>query len=472
MTSPHPSELRDADRHDALDGDAFVARQRRARERAAQLASFYRRYPSRTGPLHEVAAASIALARFAGRSEAYHAIGEGLMPTNAAGEPRTPSWAAYIASHVEQHPDDVREEWWLVAHLEDMEAVRAAGWVDVFADEREQHTHDPVWALLEDHIAVTLGTRVHDREALSGQLAVETAIATSLNGVVTRQARTAVRLLRTYAAASARALLFGGPVVEGGRPSDRALVLQLVRSTLRLGLVGRTWRLGVRRRARGAERQGQAWSLIPHLREVLGEETAKLHPTVVRLFERMDTFEMSARVHLESKLGLPVLARFATVLLGQGMYESHLEDVPARFRLFKRDDGSIHFVREFWCEDAVRVFDSDFVVRKVDGHAELVEVFQDLRVGARMRTEVLADGGLSMTVIGLWVRGLYRRPGPFVVCFTTRPTDDGQLHVLGEMRLQPANAIQRFWYTRVLRLPDRPGFIEYTAVPTKPSEAS
>ncbi|TNE85466.1 MAG: hypothetical protein EP330_25620 [Deltaproteobacteria bacterium] len=462
-TPPHPSELREAERYGARDVAAFVERSRHARERARRLSRFYARYPARLGTLHQLAAASIALTRSAAMSEAYHRIGDTLMPVSSQQVPRSEAWERYVRSHDEARPQDYREECWLQAHLEDMEKVRAQGLLALFAEERAAHADDPGWALLEEHMAVTLGTRVADRQALSGELALETALASTLWEVLRRQIRTGMMIVRTYVGRAAAATLFGGPRAPDGLPSDRALVAQLVHNTARLGVLGRTWRIGVRRRARGAERIGEAWSLVPNLRAVLGDEVDQLHPQVYRLFDRMSDFRMTARVHLEPYLGFPAVARVATILLGQGMYESHLEDVDARFRLFRRDDGSLHFVREFWCADEIRVFDSDFVVRQADGEATLVEVFQELGVGARMCTEILDDGGLSMTVVGLWIRGFARSPGPFRVRFTTRPLPDGRLHVLGVMDLAPRGALERFWTTRVLRLPERLGYIEYWA---------
>jgi hypothetical protein len=248
---PHPSELAEAR---AAVGEAralgFVARQRRARERVTLIEAFYLRYPCRMGSLHLLAVAAIALARFAGRSEAYDAIGARLVPVDANGAPRTQAWQVYTASFEEDLPPDVREERWLLAHLADMEAVKAEGWVGRFAAEREAHREDPSWRMLEEHMAVTLGARVHDGEALAGSVALETAMAAAFWALARRQVRTGLGLVRTYVFAAARAVILGGPRVPAHLPSDRRLVWRLCTASVRGLSAARVARLGWRRQAR------------------------------------------------------------------------------------------------------------------------------------------------------------------------------------------------------------------------------
>jgi hypothetical protein len=467
----HPSELADARRSGANPDDleAFVDRQRSARLRVALLTAFYSRYPCRMGVLHQLAAAGIAVARFAGRSATYDEIGDRLLPVDREGRPRTEGWRAFVLAFDHGCPDDLLEERWLAAHLADMEDVKAEGWVDRFAAEHDAHRHDPTWDDLAEHMEVALGSRIQDREALAGQVALETAIATSLGAVVRRQLRTGLGLVRTYAWAAARATLHGGPHVPPGLPSDRALVATLVRQTFRLVRVTRVWRLGVRRRARGAAApDGAAWSLAPALSEVLGDDHRRLEPRVAQFFDRMDDWRTTASVRLYHRAGRWAAA-LGTLLVGQGMYEEDLVEVDARFRLFRRDDGSLHFVREFWCADAVRVFDSDFVVREVDGRPAILEVFQDLGLALRMRTTVEPDGGLTMAVAGVFVRGVPVGVGPVRVRFTTRPEPD-RLVVHGTLDLEPATALSRWFWRRGLGLPERIGEIRYYAVPRVASE--
>ncbi len=431
----HPSERKDVRRHgiSEFDADGFVARVRAARNRVSLLRAFYARYPCRVGTLHELAASGIALARMAARSPAYDAIGDRLLPVDASGRPRTEAWGAYVRSFEEGRPEDVREEAWLAAHLADMVVVRAEGWLTRFEAEKQAHKGDSSWALLDAHMAATLGTRVHDDVALAGQMAMETAIAKSLWTVIRREMATGMGLVRTYAWAAVRATLHGGPWVPPHLPSDRALVCRLVLTTAKLIRVGRVLRRGYSARRRGSLRPQGAWSLLPSLELALGREAlARIHPDVTAMFESMDSFDMTASVHLRGKASR-ALAWVGTLLVGQGMYEADLEQVPARFRLFQRDDGSIHFVREFWCAEEVRVFDSDFVVRTIDGRQTLVEVFEDIGVAAMMRTDVLEDGGVSMTVVRVFIRGAALSPGPFEVRFETRPSSEGVVEVTGRL---------------------------------------
>jgi hypothetical protein len=462
----HPSERADAARfaHDPAAADAYIERQRKARLRVALMDVFYRRYPCRLGQLHLLATAGIAVARFAACSEVYDAIGDRLVPVDPEGRPRNAAWQEYVDAFDAGRPADLLEERWLAAHLADMEQVKAEGWVARFGEERAQHADDPTWADLDEHMQVTLGSRVQDREALAGRVALETAIADALTAVARRQLRTGLGLVRTYVWAAVVATVRGGPWVPPGLPSDRALVCTLVRATFGVARVTRVWRLGIRRRARGAAPEdGTGFSLAPSLRAVLGAEADRLHPAVLDFFDRMQSWKLTADVHLYHRMGRWAAA-MGTLLVGQGMYEQDLEEVDARFRLFRRDDGSLHFVREFWCADAIRVFDSDFVVRDVDGRPTLLEVFQDLGVAARMHTEVLADGGLAMTVAGLFVRGVPTGTGPARVRFETRP-DGERLLVTGVLDLVPRSGLERWWVHRVLGLPARLGEIRYYAVP-------
>ena len=463
---PHPSELRDAARYraDPADPGAFVTRQRNARLRVALMSAFYLRYPCRMGQLHVLATAGIAVARFAALSEVYDVIGDHLLPVDRGGQPRNEAWANYVRAFDEGRPADFLEERWLAAHLADMVRVKEEGCMDRFAAEVARNPGDPTWEDLAEHMAVTLGTRVQDREALAGRMALETAIATSLGSVVRRQLQNGARTVRTYVGAAIRATLHGGPWVPPGLPSDRQLVCALVSSTFRVARITHVWRLGIRRRARGAEAaSGTSWSLAPSLAAVLGPAALRLEPRVADFFDRMHAWQLTASVHLYHRVGRWA-AVFGTLLVGQGMYEQDLDQVDARFRLFRRDDGSLHFMREFWCADEIRVFDSDFVVREVDGRPTILEIFQDLGVAARMRTDVLPDGGLLMTVVGLFVRGVPVGVGPAVVHFETRPEAD-RLVVRGTLDLAPRTALARWWWHRVLRLPERIGEIRYFAVP-------
>jgi hypothetical protein len=167
---------------------------------------------------------------------------------------------------------------------------------------------------------------------------------------------------------------------------------------------------------------GVGFSLAPSLAAVLSSSVDRLEPRVADFFDRMDGWALTASVRLHQRAGRWAAA-LGTILVGQGMYEEDLEEVDARFRLFRRDDGSLHFVREFWCADAIRVFDSDFVVREVDGRPTILEVFQDLGVAPE------------------------------------------RLVVTGTLDLEPSSALGRWWWHRAIGLPARIGEIRYTATP-------
>jgi len=465
----HPSELADARRFVADDElDDYVRRSRDARLRVSLLEAFYTRFPCRMSALHLLGAGGIAIARFAAVSEVYGEIGDRLLPIDRQGQPRTERWREYVRAFELGQPADLLEEHWLRAHLEDMEAVKAQGWVEAFHEERARFPDDATWALLEDHMLVTLGVRVDDAEALSGQIALETALMGALWTVLARTTRITLSLVRTFVLASVRGVLHGGPRVPPHLPSDRSLVWTLCRATALLVRMARVAKLARRRRSRGALPAGGAWSLMPSLNEVLGPDAERLHPRVAQLFDRMDSFRLTASVHLDDARGRWA-AWFATLLVGQGMYEHDLEEVDARFQLFRRDDGSLHFVREFWCADEVRVFDSDFVVRQVDGRPTLLEVFGDLKLAAQMHTEVLDDGGIAMTIRRLFVRGIPIGVGPVRVCFETRPDGD-DLDVEGVMDVGDGGGLMG-WLLRRL-LPRRVGAIRYRASPVaEPSTA-
>lgn len=461
----HPSEVAEARRYvDDHEVPGFVERQRRARLRVGLTRAFYLRYPSRMSALQMLAVTGVALIRIAARSPAYDAITALLTPVGDDGLPRTEAWHAYVRAFEEGRPRDYLEERWLAAHVADMAQVRAEGWVEAFEAELAAHRDDPRWRAPAHHMAVTLGTRANDAQAIGGQVALETAMASALLRVLRNQAIVGLALLAAHVGASVRAVLTGGPWVPPHLPSDRQLVAWLCGATLRLPRVGRVVRVGIKRTSRGAAAPRGVWSLRPALDEVLGDEAARLHPLVERMFDRMADFRMTASVHLHHGLGSWV-AWAAVLLVGQGMYEQDLDEVDARFDLFRRDDGSMHFVREFWCADAIRVFDSDFLVREVEGRRVFVEQFSDLGLAAQMHTERLEDGGLAMTIVRVFVRGVPVGVGPFYVRFETRPVAEDRLAVEGVCDLRATSRLSRWFWHRLLRLPERLGAIRYAATP-------
>jgi hypothetical protein len=81
----------------------------------------------------------------------------------------------------------------------------------------------------------------------------------------------------------------------------------------------------------------------------------------------------------------------------------------------------MHFVRELYCDGVLRVFDSDFVVRK----GRLYEVFVEHGLEVELNVRVLEDGGVSLRGRRVRWHGL---PVPlFGLCveFRTHPAPDG-----------------------------------------------
>jgi len=126
---------------------------------------------------------------------------------------------------------------------------------------------------------------------------------------------------------------------------------------------------GLRARERGRRAEGDAW---PLLAQVLGNQvTRSIRSSCVLL----ESFRFSVRASLElHTLPARFWSRMTTFLIGQGLYESDGE-FEARFRVFQRSDGSMHFCRELDAGGVLRVFDSDFVVRSHRGRPTLFEVF-------------------------------------------------------------------------------------------------
>ena len=104
---------------------------------------------------------------------------------------------------------------------------------------------------------------------------------------------------------------------------------------------------------------------------------AEVDPMIVEFYTNPGPFEARASLALNTRPAR-LASRLATLLLGQGLYECNLDQIESRFRVFRRADGSMHFLRELYCAGRLRVFDSDFVVRETARGPALFEVFADL----------------------------------------------------------------------------------------------
>jgi Domain of unknown function (DUF4166) len=169
-----------------------------------------------------------------------------------------------------------------------------------------------------------------------------------------------------------------------------------------------------------------------------------------------------------------VPARFwsfvATLLVGQGLYETQDAPFDARFRVFRREDGSMHFVRELYCRGVLRVFDSDFVVRRVDERPTLFEVFLDHGFTVEMDVTPLEGGGLSIRSRRITLR---RWPLPsfgLQVEFQSRvvgedSAGEGALAIEGNLRMAPRTGLGRILAHGLLRRPRDLGRIRYDVRP-------
>jgi hypothetical protein len=455
-----PSDLADAARY-AREPElaVFAERQLRARLRLQRLIEFYRRAPCSMAHIHLLTAYAIALGRFCGVSAAFEAIGDEVMPVDATGAPASPAWMAYADACAAGRPRDTRDELWLVAHVEDLERAKGKGLDVAFAAEAEQHRGEPFWALLVQHMAVTVGARLVDRSALTGMIAYETAIAESMAVALRRLFRTGWLLICRYAVEALRALVRPAAEPERGLISYRRMAFGLVAQAILALRTAGVYRRGLRQRERGQLGDGDTWPLLD---EVLGPRAAEVHPLIRDFYSNPARFSVKAELELNT-LPARFWSRVATLLVGQGLYEADAGELPARFRVFRRPDGSMHFVRELYCQGTLRVFDSDFVVRS----GKLYEVFVDLGVSVEMEVRPLPGGGLSIRGAHVYRRGLRLPPAWLKVEFQSSvqstPGAPDELHIDGNLLMQPDGPIGRFIAYKILRRPERLGCIHYRA---------
>jgi hypothetical protein len=135
--------------------------------------------------------------------------------------------------------------------------------------------------------------------------------------------------------------------------------------------------------------EGDAW---PLLAAVLGTQASGVAPLVLELHSNPGRFHLTATPELETRS-----ARFwswaVTKLVGQRLHEAELPQMEGRCRLFQRDDGSMHLVRELRAGDAVRVFEADLVLREDADRTRLALVFPDKGVEADLDVEAGGQDG-------------------------------------------------------------------------------
>jgi hypothetical protein len=221
----------------------------------------------------------------------------------------------------------------------------------------------------------------------------------------------------------------------------------------------------MRERDRGRRTPEDGW---PLLADVLGPRISEIHPLIVRFYQNPAHFQVKVRVDLHT-LPAKLWSRVITLLIGQGPYAESGSEVDAQFRVFRRRDGSMHFLRELYMGDTLRVFDSDFVVRTVNGVPALFEVFVDKHIEVEMSVTPLPEGGLSIRGTNFYYRGM-RMPCPGLrVEFQSRVLKDENekeiLNIEGRLLMQPDSSWGRLLMCRLLRRPEVLGTIRYVARP-------
>jgi len=432
----------------------FAERQFRARQRFATLKDFYASNYCRMTRLHLLASCAVTLGRFAGFSETFDRLGDFFMPFDRENKPRTAEWQAFVEACEQKLPVEVREELWLAAHFKDLQAVRENGLYAKFESESAQNKKEPIWQLLQQHMDVSLGVRMLDNSAISGLLPYETAIADSLSLTVKKLVTAASRLVFLYTRESASAMLNLREKTPANLYSYRRTALEMTRYFLLSFSVSKIFRRGVRERERGQRAETENWNL---LETVLGETAAEIHPLIREFYSNPSRFDVTATLKLET-LPAKIWSRLLTLLFGQGLFETNLREIPARFRIFQRADGSMHFIRELFCEGKYRVFDSDFVVR----NEKLYEVFTDLNASVEMHVKPLEDRGLSIEGKRILFYGRQMPSIGLTVEFQSRVHDE-TLKIDGRLSMQPKTGFGRFFAYKILRRPRDLGSIHYTA---------
>lgn len=451
-------DLREAERYlpnarkDALEN--FAKRQHRSRVRFTILKDFYTRNHCRMTRLHLLATCAVTLGRFAGFSKTFDEMGEHFLPLNLDNQPRTIEWQEFVKACDENLPIEVRDELWLAAHFKDLQDVRASGLYAAFEVEAEQHKNEPIWQLLQQHMDVALGVRLMDHSAISGILPYETAIAHSLTLTVKKLVFAASKLVFLYSKESARAILNVFEKTPKDLISYRRTAFDMMRYFLLSFTVSKIFRQGVRSQERGRIAVDGNWSL---LEMAMDAEVEKINPMIRQFYANPSRFDVTATLKLET-LPARFWSRFLTFIFGQGLYETDLEEIPARLRIFERKDGSMHFIRELYCNGKYRIFDSDFVVQ----NGKLYEVFTDLNASVEMNVEPIADGGLIIQSKNFLFHGKKMPSIGLTVEFKSRVEDDDKtMKIDGQLLMKPKTKFGEFFAHKILRRPTNLGSIHY-----------
>ena len=313
---------------------------------------------------------------------------------------------------------------------------------------------------------MTLGARLLDHSALAGAVAYETAMAQGMATAVGRILRAGGRLLARYAHEAARALVLPNRETQDGLTSYRRAALWLIFYSLYAWSASSVFRRGIRLRDRGLRADDEAW---PLLARVLGEDRIReVHPLVVSFYSNPSRFSVRASLQVRT-IPARLWSFLATFLIGQGLYETDVGEFDAAFRVFRREDGTMHFVRELYIRDSLRVFDSDFVVREREGQPTLYEVFVDHHIEVEMSLAVLPGGGFPSVAREFSCEVSRYLDSGLQVEFQSRVVQDHEaeaLHIDGFLMMQPSTRFGRFVAHGILRRPEELAAIHYRIRPS------
>lgn len=446
----------------------FAARQRAALARLGALEAFYASHKCRMARLHGLASAVVVLHRFQGASAVFERIGALIHPLTDDGAPRGPRWEAYARACRLGRAIEVRDELWIAAHAADLAAVRSEGLEAAFEAEAARHPGHPAWRGMRRHLAFTLGSQRLDDPALAGEIALETAMADAMGRSVRRMLRDGGATFLRTVVLGARALVAGG-ALAAGLPSYRRAAWLVLRGALASIVLVQVWAKGMREARRGDASATFEW---PLLAQTLGDRVAEVHPLVVAFYTNPAHYDLECALELHTAPAL-FWSWLLTLVAGQGLYEAAPRPHAARIRTYRRADGSMHFVREIDTGRALRVFDSDFLVRDHRGAPTLFERFPGISLEYELVVTPLGPGqGVSIRGRDLYWRGLRLPSTGLEVEFRSavETTPDGEvLRLDGDLALRPRTALGRFLAYRVLRRPERLARIRYTAVPRAPA---
>jgi hypothetical protein len=248
-------------------------------------------------------------------------------------------------------------------------------------------------------------------------------------------------------------------------PSYRHVALLVARGVFAALASVSVWRKGLREAGRGESATAASW---PILAQTLGDRVRDVHPLVVGFYDNPAHYDVRCTLEL-----FTAPARFwswmLTLVAGQGLYEAGPRTLEARIRTYRRSDGSMHFVREIDTGHALRVFDSDFLVRPHRGVPTLFERFSEAHLEYELMVTPLGPGlGVSIRGRDLYWRG-WRMPSTGLEVEFRSAVDEtpegSVLRLEGVLALRPRSKTGRFVAYRVMRRPEILGRIRYVARP-------